>query len=783
MANSAAISAGGVFVRIFAKDGEFQQAMARVQMKMQAVSQTLQRVGTGMSLGGAALGAPLVLAARQAATFQDALLGMQAAAGLSAEQVKALADEAKRLSVAMGVSPTTIANAFLELTKAGMSVEDVLAGAGRSAVEFARISGVDSQRAAVFMKTAMNVFGVSAEQAANILSAASDSSETSIEAMIESFSQVGSAGEAFGQSLFGISQAMAALAKSGIVGEEAGTAIKTMLTKLVAPTDDAKEALGRLGLSIGDFRDETGKLLPLVQIVGKFEDSLNRMGKNNFDKAIGDAALVDVFEQRGIKVMTALANIGRGGLDEIGRQMQAALPVSEKFMVMMQGITGQFQRLASGAERVAIAFGEAIQGPLVSVTDSLVKMLEVCAGLIQAFPKVAIAVSVVAAALVVLGTAAIVAALAIKGIAVVGAILAAIASPVGLVAAALLAVAAAAGYAGLEMSGAFEDLEAWGLRVQNIWEKVKITLDGVWSNMKVGEWTRQLDAADARLEERLMDLRRRRAAMLPEDPAARQGAAGAPSRDALLRKMAPDRDRKPLGVDPEARRKAAEALAQEDADYDQSVQQAVARTSDGFFRITKDLEGFGEAGKKVFDAYLERLGRLQKLATDGVLNPTSLEQEAALLEEQMAGIVQKMQEQPDGNRFTSAGTFGSTLGMFIGPQLADPAKRTADNTARIAGIAEQMLQELRAANPAGPAAALGGAGVPGAADAAQKAAAGAAAKANEGASIIARPLPGIKDGFASVVQAARETTAAVASNTRTLERMLAKLEGPGGVFV
>ena len=141
-AGAGAVRAGGAFVEIFAKDGQFQQAMTRIENRVKALGSTMRRMGTGMAIGGAAIGAPMVLAARQAAGFEDALLGMKAAAGLTVQQVARLEQEAIKLSKSMGSDPAKIANAFLELTKAGMSVEEVLAGAGRSAVEFARFLAV-----------------------------------------------------------------------------------------------------------------------------------------------------------------------------------------------------------------------------------------------------------------------------------------------------------------------------------------------------------------------------------------------------------------------------------------------------------------------------------------------------------------------------------------------------------------------------------------------------------------------------------------------------------------
>jgi TP901 family phage tail tape measure protein len=259
---------GGAYVEIFAKDGAFMQAMTRVQNRIKSVASAMQAAGRNMAFGGTAIGAPMLLAIKQAATFEDALLGMRSAAGLTEKQVGTLRQQALALGQAMNASPTKVAGAFLELTKAGMSVDEVLKGAGQSSIEFARVSGVEMADAAVFMKVAMQSFGVSAQEAVDTLSAAADSSETSIASMVESFGLVGSAGALFNQSLFDLAQGMAALARFSIIGEEAGTGIKSILNSLVAPSGVAQDALESLGLTVDNFRGADKKMLPLVQIVG-----------------------------------------------------------------------------------------------------------------------------------------------------------------------------------------------------------------------------------------------------------------------------------------------------------------------------------------------------------------------------------------------------------------------------------------------------------------------------------------------------------------------------------
>ena len=406
MSNASAIRAGKAFVEISADDTKFQGAMKRVHNRMAAMSQTLRQTGTTLALGGAALGLPMVLAARKAAEFENALLELKGSVSdLSPKQLEAVRNESIRMSKAMGVAPAKIAQSFALLVKAGMSVEEAMAGAAQSAVEFGRVSGVEAQQAATFMKVAMNVFGVSASQAVDTLSAAADASETDIAHMVEAFGLVGSAGKTFDQSLFGVAQGFAALARYGIQGEEAGTGIKVLLSRLVAPSQEAEKALGRLGLSVASFRDADGKLLPMVQIVGLLSDAMKGMSVDARQAIMADKALVDVFGDRGIKVIGAFADMGVEGFARLAKEMESQRTVADKFLIMMEGISGSFERMQSAVERLAIAFGTGLSPALAVASHAIAIVIDLLSWLLNGIPILSPILATLTASAVGLGVA------------------------------------------------------------------------------------------------------------------------------------------------------------------------------------------------------------------------------------------------------------------------------------------------------------------------------------------------------------------------------------------
>lgn len=696
MSNAGAVRAGGAFVEIFANDSKFQQAMVRVTNKIRTVGQTMQRMGTGMSLTGAGLGAPLVLAGRQAAGFEDAILGMRSAANLSEEQIATLTAAAKKLGDEMGISPTKIANSFLSLAKAGVTVEDVLGGAGRAAVEFARVGGVEVSRAADFMFSAMNIFGASANQAVDTLVSAANASPASIETLVESFAQVGSAGANFGQSIFDVSQSLAVLARAGIVGEEAGTAVKTMLTKLVAPTQDAQEALAVLGLTMADFRDASGKMLPMQQIAGVFQNALKGMGDDPASLMESQQALVDVFEQRGIKVMTAFANAGVEGFKAVGKEMTTALPVSEQFDIMMSGLTGSMESLNASVEQVSIAFGKAVAGPFAETVESLRGMLKTVQELIQNNPVLAQTAAAVAAGLVAIGTAAIAVSLAVKSYGAIATVLGVIAKAAMGAAAAMKAfslttvVAAAvanplAAIAGVTAAGAA--LGLIGHMIASSFSDAEQAIAGAEEKIKAAK-----DAAAAPARQNAVEASENRR----------------PMDKAILMQLEAFKERERIA------KENAEQLAKEDEEFENAQQKAVATIQEMSNSIVGEMQdtvkelsdalagNIGDLGDAAFNAAVEAQDGLREVVRQieaGILNSEGAKVLADRVKAQFDANMNalkeanKVEELKPRDFGPSMGGFGAGPGFGIGPRLAEAMRDAVPAQANLPDPRDQQMQQ------------------------------------------------------------------------------------------
>ena len=394
MSIAGGIRAGLAFVEIKSHDTEFQASMLRMQQRMVEVGAQMRRLGTYAGVFAGALSAPMIGGLRAAQAFDDSLRGLQASVSdLSPEQLKAVRDESLRLARSLGVAPEKIADQFLNLAKAGMSVEAALGGAAKTAVMFAKVGGLEGGQAAELLADAMNVFGTSAEQAAGSISAAANASSVDINQMTQAFSMAGAVAGMAGQNIDDTSAALAILGKNMLKGSDAGTSLKTLLLRLTAPTGEAKNAMQDLGLTARAFTDAAGKPIRLPAMI----DVLNaKLGKMN-DIARRDV-LTRLFGADAIRSAQILTQTGSKGFEQMLGAMNEAVPLGQQFEYLMAGVTGFFSALETGAKLLSIAFQTSL-GPSLQyagkaflfVADKVSWLLENVPGLGPALAGVAVA--------------------------------------------------------------------------------------------------------------------------------------------------------------------------------------------------------------------------------------------------------------------------------------------------------------------------------------------------------------------------------------------------------
>jgi hypothetical protein len=178
-----------------------------------------------------------------------------------------------------------------------------------------------------------------------------------------------------------------------------------MLMRLMAPADDAVGALDQLGLSVASFRGADGQMKPMVEIIGTLTQAMGGL-----DQTAKDDIFRRIFGADAIRAASILASEGVDGFTKMREAMASALPVGEKYKMMMSGLSGSFGSVLAAMQRMAIAITDAVAPALASVVpfiagfiDGLTKLATDNKEAIVLFAQVAAAAIGIGAAMATVG--------------------------------------------------------------------------------------------------------------------------------------------------------------------------------------------------------------------------------------------------------------------------------------------------------------------------------------------------------------------------------------------
>lgn len=327
-------------------------------------------------LRGATLAAsgPFIAGAAAAVTFSKALgLASGFASQLNVLKVTsgATADQMERVSAAAqalgrdislpGVSAVDAAQAMTELSKAGLSVEDSIGGA-RGVLQLATAAQIDNASATELAASALNAFGLAGDQAvhvADVLANSANDAQGSITDIGIALSQAAAAGRQAGLSLEQTVGILTEFARAGIKGSDAGTLLRTLLIRLINPTDKAAKIIKQLGLNL---RDASGSVR--VDVFQQFADATRNLTAAERDR---DAAIIA--GQDAFRGLTILARQGNAALDAQVASLNRAGTAAEIAAARNAGLQGSVANLQNQLENVGLEIGQFATGPIQTLID------------------------------------------------------------------------------------------------------------------------------------------------------------------------------------------------------------------------------------------------------------------------------------------------------------------------------------------------------------------------------------------------------------------------------
>lgn len=289
--------------------------------------------------------------------FQAQMSTVQAISGASAESMKDLTAKAKEMGATTQFSATEAGQAMQYMAMAGWENQQMIDGIG-GVMNLAGASGESLARVSDIVTDALSAFGLKAGDAghfADVLAAATSKSNTSVGLMGETFKYVAPIAGAMKYSIEDTSLAIGLMANSGIKGSEAGTALRSTLTRLVKPPKEAAAALGTLGISAVK---SDGTIKPLRQSI--FELRSKFKGLTDAQKTQFAASIAG---QEAMSGFLAIMNESDENFSKLATSIDKAKGKAEEMnKIKNDNLAGDVKSLQSAWESLQLTIMEGGQG-------------------------------------------------------------------------------------------------------------------------------------------------------------------------------------------------------------------------------------------------------------------------------------------------------------------------------------------------------------------------------------------------------------------------------------
>lgn len=315
-----------------------------------------------LAAGGALVAGSIIKAGQAYANFEGKLNAVKAVTGATSEEMELLKEQALEMGAKTKFSASEAAEGMEFLGRAGFSANQILT-ALPSTLNLAAAGKIGLAEASDIASNVLATFNMEVSQLPEVvdtLAAAAASSNTNVSQLGQALKFVGPVSIAAGIGLQETTAAIGVLSDRGFQGEMAGTALRGAITKLLNPSNKAAEILERLGITV---ETSSGKMLPLVDIVGQFEKS-----------GLSAADAMEIFGQRAGPGMLNLVSAGSEAIEELKTKLEESEGAAQKMAdTMQEGLHGAFTRLRSAADTNLTKVGDKFSDYLIPIVNTLVE--------------------------------------------------------------------------------------------------------------------------------------------------------------------------------------------------------------------------------------------------------------------------------------------------------------------------------------------------------------------------------------------------------------------------
>ena len=328
-----------------------------------AISSVGDKLTTRVSLPLAGVG---IAAAKVGMDFEAQMSSVEAvskATGYEFQQLKAKAEE---MGAKTKFSATEAGQGMENLARAGWKTGEIIQGIN-PVLNFAIANAIDLGSAAGIVADGLSQFGLQAKDTGmftDVLSATAAAANTDIGLLGETLKYAGAPAGSLGYKLQDVSVAMGLMANKGIKGSQAGTTLRSAITRLANPTGESAKAMKKLGISI---TDSAGKVKPFATLMQDLRGKFNKL--NDAQKA---QMASTIFGQEAMSGMLAIVNSSDEDFNKMTDAIDSSNGATDRMAkTMSTNAKGSIAEMKSALEGSAIKVFEALAPTITNVANEV----------------------------------------------------------------------------------------------------------------------------------------------------------------------------------------------------------------------------------------------------------------------------------------------------------------------------------------------------------------------------------------------------------------------------
>ncbi len=292
-------------------------------------------------------------------SFESSMSKVKAISNATEEEFEKLKQKATEMGASTKFSATESSEALQYMAMAGWKTSDMIDGLS-GIMNLAAASGEDLSTTSDIVTDALTAFGMKANESAHfadILAAASSNSNTNVSMMGETFKYAASIAGSLGYSAEDTALAIGLMANAGIKATQAGTSLRSIMSRIATNTSGARDSLEKLGITV---TNQDGSMRDFGLIIGDLRTKFQNLSEEeqvNYAKTIAG--------QEALSGFLAIANSGEGDFEKLSKSINNCNGAAEGMAsTMLDNFEGKKTLFKSAAEGLGLSLFNGIQGPL-----------------------------------------------------------------------------------------------------------------------------------------------------------------------------------------------------------------------------------------------------------------------------------------------------------------------------------------------------------------------------------------------------------------------------------